>query len=91
MTIVQDTLEDAGGMLAGELAGADLPVPGESIAIGIGAIAQAVRPFTEPLGGVRTATSLPQGMITGGLAIKRYKAALKRRYTPAPVPPTPEG
>jgi len=79
MTGSGDLLQNAGAALAGELAAANLPIPGEHIAIGAGAIAQLIRPFTSTLGYGRLATSPLQGMLDGGLAIARFKAALSRR------------
>ena len=79
MTMAQDVAEEAGAAVVGELAAADLPINGEHIGIAAGAIAQAFRPFTDPLGVGRLITSPFQGMITGGLAIGRFRSALKRK------------
>lgn len=86
MTAANDLGEDLGGGIAGLLAAADLPFNGESIGIAIGGIVQFIRPFTDPNGGARLATSVPQGMMVGGVAIATMRSRLKKKgYTIAPA------
>lgn len=82
MTGAGDLLQNAGAAVAGELAAADLPFAGEHAAIAVGALAQIVRPFTEPLGFMRLGTQPLQGAMDGGIAIARFKSARKRRGKP---------
>lgn len=79
-TVAQDAGEIAGATVVAELAAVPgMMIPGESVGMMVGGLASFVRPFTDPTGWARTGMSIPQGLLVGGLAINRFKAAIKRR------------
>jgi len=82
LRFLSDTISDAGSATAGLAGAADLPIDGEKVAMAVGFLGRAIRPFVNPLGVADQVLSFPDGLWKGGLAVATFKSRVRKNGWP---------